>query len=144
MSFTLKYAAPETIRAFRRGDRRFVADPSADVWAFGMICFELLTHQEFYSDSNAHEVVELLDSERLLPTEQALSPQVIGELTSHTCIIWSVYFPPYHFPGATPGAGHSTRVAMPCCSTCNTQVLRRRPPILRTESALFHMRPSMA
>ena len=78
MSFTLKYGAPETIRAYRRGDKRFAADPSADVWAFGMICFELLTHQEFYGQSDAHEVMELLDSSRPLPTEQELPPDVVG------------------------------------------------------------------
>ena len=48
MSFTVKYAAPETIKAFRRGDETVKVHPAVDVWAFGVICFELLTNQKFY------------------------------------------------------------------------------------------------
>lgn len=87
MSFTMKYAAPETIWAFRRGDKTIAADPAADVWAFGMICFELLTHQQFYGAScNANDVAELLDSDLPLPTEKELPPDVAGK--HHTCYVF--------------------------------------------------------
>jgi serine/threonine protein kinase len=36
------YAAPETARAFLKGDRRILADDKADSWALGIIAFELL------------------------------------------------------------------------------------------------------
>ena len=79
MSFTVKYAAPETIRTFRRGEETVTAHPSVDVWAFGMICFELLTHQKFYGvGKTADDVLALLESDELLPSEKGLNPHVAG------------------------------------------------------------------
>lgn len=78
MSFTLKYAAPETVQAFRRGDSTCSADPAADVWAFGMICFELLTHQPFYGAfCSSKSVMELLDSDRPSPRSRSCTPTLL-------------------------------------------------------------------
>ena len=77
MSFTVKYAAPETIKAFRRGDETVKVHPAVDVWAFGVICFELLTNQKFYGEgSTAGDVMALLDSDGPLPVEKGLEPRV--------------------------------------------------------------------
>ena len=79
MSFTVKYAAPETIRAFRRGAETVKAHPSVDVWAFGMICFELLTHKPFYDiGTTADDVMDVLDSSSLLSSERELDPDIAG------------------------------------------------------------------
>ena len=42
-AFTVKYAAPETVRACKSGDESATVHPAADVWSFGIICYELLT-----------------------------------------------------------------------------------------------------
>lgn len=44
LGFTVAYAAPEVIRAYRRGEKSMVADPSIDVWSLGVLAFELLTN----------------------------------------------------------------------------------------------------
>ena len=78
MSFTVKYAAPETIRAFRRGEETVTAHPAVDVWAFGMMCFELLTHQPFYDvGTTADDVLDVLDSSSLLISEKELDPDCL-------------------------------------------------------------------
>jgi serine/threonine protein kinase len=41
--FTLAYAAPEIIAAFEAGEKTHVASPAADIWALGVIAFEMLT-----------------------------------------------------------------------------------------------------
>lgn len=43
LAFTVKYAAPETIQAFKRGDQTEVGSASVDVWALGV------RHSLFYS-----------------------------------------------------------------------------------------------
>lgn len=47
MSFTVKYAAPEVVRSFKNRDDGVTATvhPAADVWSFGIICYELLTNK---------------------------------------------------------------------------------------------------
>ena len=79
MAFTVKYAAPETIQGFRSGEESCTADPAVDVWAFGMICFELLTYQKFYGvGTTADEVMRWLTSGELLPSEKELDPHISG------------------------------------------------------------------
>ena len=79
MSFTVKYAAPETIQQFQRGEETVTAHPAVDVWAFGVNCFELLTHHKFYGDgTTADEVLALLGSDQLLPSEKEMETHVAG------------------------------------------------------------------
>lgn len=46
MAFTLKYAAPEVVRAFRNGDRTITADTATDAWSLGILGIELIAHKE--------------------------------------------------------------------------------------------------
>lgn len=48
LSFTLWYAAPETITTFKSRTQMCTADHSVDLFAFGIICYELLTGMPYY------------------------------------------------------------------------------------------------
>ena len=48
LRFTLKYAAPEVVHAFESGARDIKVDAAVDIWALGMIAFELLTEQHTF------------------------------------------------------------------------------------------------
>lgn len=43
ITYTLAYMPPEVAIAVKRGDRTIRSDPAADVWALGVIAYELLT-----------------------------------------------------------------------------------------------------
>ena len=45
LAFSLRYAPPELVRAWHLGLRTCVSDPATDMWALGVIAFELLTGQ---------------------------------------------------------------------------------------------------
>jgi serine/threonine protein kinase len=98
-SFTLKYAAPETIITFKNDHTSIVADAAVDVWAFGMICYELLTHRSFYGSScDGQGVMEQLLSETPLPSERALHPDVAGAHTLYnTAAIYLYVLFPFSF-----------------------------------------------
>lgn len=36
LSFSVYYAPPEVLRAYKAGEKKILADPSADVWALGV------------------------------------------------------------------------------------------------------------
>jgi len=57
VTYTLIYAAPEIIQAERRGRTRIEVSSSADMWAFGIIAFEVLTGRRFYG---CHPTVEFI------------------------------------------------------------------------------------
>jgi len=40
---SLKYSAPEVVDVLEAGDSKLVVDPATDIWAVGVIAFELLT-----------------------------------------------------------------------------------------------------
>ena len=62
---TPHYMAPEQAR----GDRARIG-PASDVWALGMIAFELVTGQRYWGEANGYEVVaELLKGEWPPPSE---------------------------------------------------------------------------
>jgi serine/threonine protein kinase len=43
LSFTISYAAPEVVAAYEAGARTHIVHPAADIWALGLIAFEMLT-----------------------------------------------------------------------------------------------------
>ena len=43
LSFSLAYAPPEVVRAFIEQADTVTAEPAMDVWALGVICYELFT-----------------------------------------------------------------------------------------------------
>jgi hypothetical protein len=74
LSFSLLYAAPETVHAFTSGLKVVVADTAVDVFAFGIMCFELLTRRPYYSKGlTGSEVGDMLAGSQRLPHER-LSP----------------------------------------------------------------------
>jgi serine/threonine protein kinase len=48
MFFTLAYAAPELIAAFEAGQESHITEPAVDVWALGVIAFEMLTGESMF------------------------------------------------------------------------------------------------
>lgn len=71
LSFSLLYAAPETVHAFTQGRSTVCADASVDAFAFGIMCFELLTRRPFYGKGlSGREVGEMLAGLKPLPHEQ--------------------------------------------------------------------------
>ena len=58
LTYSPLYAPPEVAQADERGDRTIVADAAADMWALGVMAFELLTHQPvFHPWSTPRETV---------------------------------------------------------------------------------------
>lgn len=68
--FSLQYAPPEVIVAASTGQRRTVADPKVDVWALGVVAFELLTGTRVFSaQADRAEVLPYMSGARPLPWE---------------------------------------------------------------------------
>jgi serine/threonine protein kinase len=67
LTFSLAYAAPEVIAAFRNGERTLVADPAADMWALGIIAYEILTKERVFLPANGSEdIIQRLLGEKPL------------------------------------------------------------------------------
>jgi serine/threonine protein kinase len=72
MEFTPAYAAPETVRAFLDGQDTLVADGAMDVWALGVIAFEILTEERAFPVGMSQEqIFEALVGITPLPWEGA-------------------------------------------------------------------------
>ena len=70
LSFSLLYAAPETVAAFVNGKRAVVADSAVDTFAFGIMCYELLTRAPFYPKGlSGADVGDMLAGRREMPHE---------------------------------------------------------------------------
>ena len=48
------YSAPELVQARLRGETQGVVDPATDVWALGIICYELLTQTRAFPRAPPH------------------------------------------------------------------------------------------
>lgn len=76
LSFSLKYAAPEVVHALEAGEKAIRVEPAVDVWAIGVIAFELLTGERaFPSHTGARDgdqaVQDAIAGRALLPWEGA-------------------------------------------------------------------------
>ena len=49
LMFTPRYAPPEVALATERGDRSIAAEAAADMWALGVMAFELLTNEPVFT-----------------------------------------------------------------------------------------------
>eukprot|EP00892_Ulva_mutabilis_P005912 jgi/Ulvmu1/3693/UM017_0110.1 len=52
LSFSLKYAAPEVVHALEAGSKTVHVDAAVDIWAFGVIAFELLNGERAFPTHN--------------------------------------------------------------------------------------------
>jgi serine/threonine protein kinase len=81
LSFTLWYAAPETIIAFKTRQRYCTAAPSTDLFAYGIICYELLTGKSYYPSSvTTSEAAAMLTGRSQLPHESMSKEDGIKQL----------------------------------------------------------------
>ena len=71
LAYTLNYAPPEVIRAKERGDTHLVVAEAADVWALGLIAFELLVGVHAFEMQTTTDIVEGLCGRRPLLWEEA-------------------------------------------------------------------------
>lgn len=69
---SLAYAPPEVVQRIQDGEHKIKADKSADLWALGVIAFELLTGTRVFSpDSTCEEqAVSMLCGLEPLPWEE--------------------------------------------------------------------------
>eukprot|EP00892_Ulva_mutabilis_P006269 jgi/Ulvmu1/4013/UM188_0003.1 len=82
LNFTLTYAAPEVMHALAEGRRDIEAAAEMDVWALGVMAFELLTGACAFKlvTDGAAKVVSMLRGELPLPWEGDLSAQHTQQL----------------------------------------------------------------
>lgn len=77
LSYSLRYAPPEVIRALEGGQRTIQADPAVDIWAIGVIAFELLTGERALHPSGLEPAaaetaaLDAISGRSQLPWEQA-------------------------------------------------------------------------
>jgi serine/threonine protein kinase len=70
LSFSPGYAAPEVIQAYQAGQRSMPAHPAADIWALGVIAFEMLTKERaFGACASAEDMLRRSVSAEPLPWE---------------------------------------------------------------------------
>ena len=75
LSYSLKYAAPEVVHTLEAGSRTIHVDAAVDIWAVGVIAFELLTGERAFPthDMSAAEsesaAQEAIAGRALLPWE---------------------------------------------------------------------------
>lgn len=70
LSLSLLYAAPESVHALEAGIRTTVADPATDMWALGVISFELLTASRSFARSmSADDIRAAIAGRAPLPWE---------------------------------------------------------------------------
>jgi serine/threonine protein kinase len=70
LSLSLKYAAPEAVKALQDSQRTIVSDPAVDMWALGVIAYELLMGKAvFPRGMNASDISACLAGSAPLPWE---------------------------------------------------------------------------
>lgn len=57
---SLDFAAPEVVRALEAGKNQMKVEPSQDVWALGMVAYELLTRSRAFPSGMAQQVRDSL------------------------------------------------------------------------------------
>lgn len=77
LKYSLKYAAPEVVYALEAGDIAIIVDAAVDIWAIGVVAFELLTGERAFpncglsfADSN-QAARDAISGRMLLPWERS-------------------------------------------------------------------------
>ena len=79
LQFTLPYAPPEVVTAYQQGQHTIVASAATDIWALGVIAYELLTREVWHQGLSQQQITEAISTEGRLPWEAA-SPEARSEL----------------------------------------------------------------
>ena len=66
LSYSLKYAAPEVVHELEAGSRTIHVDSAVDIWAVGVIAFELLTGERAFSSVEANSAAQDAIAGRIL------------------------------------------------------------------------------
>ena len=77
LSYSLQYAAPEVLAAVEAGATSIATSAAADIWALGVIAYELLTNSRAFGmgSTRANVMAQVLGREAA-PWEQA--PRAVG------------------------------------------------------------------
>lgn len=88
LSFTLWYAAPETIIAFKAGQEMCTASEAVDLFAFGVLCYELLTGVPYYPlDTTTSGAGQMLAGLAPLPHEVVGARAELGSLDGYAAAL---------------------------------------------------------
>ena len=77
LSFTLTYAPPEVVRAYKDGERSITAKKSADIWSLGVIAYEMLVGSPtFPAGTHPDIVIDAVMGRVPLPWESATAAEL--------------------------------------------------------------------
>lgn len=79
VAYALRYAAPEIPSADLLGEATLAAEHSMDLFALGILAYEVMTGKRFYGDASDADVLQMLMGHKLLPSEGDRS--VLGQIT---------------------------------------------------------------
>jgi serine/threonine protein kinase len=81
LTFTLAYAAPEVVVAFEAGQRTLAMHPAADVWALGLIAFEMLTGERIFAPfAEQQDILNAVAGRTAMPWEGPRRPELLRKL----------------------------------------------------------------
>jgi serine/threonine protein kinase len=81
VSLSLKYAAPEVVRAYEASEQTIVVDASMDMWSLGIMAFELLTEEPVFPPyTSAADVCDQVAGRKPLPWESPDGDEKLNKL----------------------------------------------------------------
>jgi serine/threonine protein kinase len=81
LSFTLAYAAPEVIAAYDAGQPTHLVHPAVDVWALGVIAFEMLTGETIFEPFTPNvEIMAHIAGRKPMPWEGPRRSELLRKL----------------------------------------------------------------
>ncbi|KAL4444917.1 hypothetical protein ABPG77_003967 [Micractinium sp. CCAP 211/92] len=78
VAYALRYAAPEIPAADLLGEATLAAEHSMDLFALGILAYEVMTGKRFYGDASDADVLQMLMGHKMLPSEGDRS--VLGQI----------------------------------------------------------------
>lgn len=71
LSFSPRYAAPETLRAYEEREGEVLVDSAVDMWALGVMAYELLTDAPAFDAScGQQDIIDRVVGRKALPWEE--------------------------------------------------------------------------